>query len=224
MAGMDALFAEMGDSTHNNDDDAFTFDEDLSDEELAAKNAAKDAEMEESAAERPVQHGEALVVESTVEIDETPIDSFSQDPTYMKIWEEMTDDLVNRLNAIKASDDTFEDRRIQTERQVDGLLHAAGQMGFDSWVSLLEDFAFDCPSIPDEGGLVEAIDALLRDVEALKNGDAPSATPIMRPLLRLPRLLRQRRRLRKAMWRRIQTPNCQMIRPTAPSLRKWPKT
>lgn len=174
MAGMDALFAEMGDSSFQNDDDAFTFDEDLSADDLAAKEAAKNAEMEESAAERPVQHG---AVESTVEIDETPIDNFSQDPTYMKIWEEMTDDLVVKLEGIKASGDAFEDRRIQTERQADSLLHAAGQMGFDAWVSMLEDFAFDCPAIADDAALDAAIDALLRDVTALRNGDAPSSVP-----------------------------------------------
>ncbi|MEC8295981.1 MAG: hypothetical protein VX083_20995, partial [Pseudomonadota bacterium] len=57
MADMSALFAEMGDSGHSNDDSVFEFDEDLSEEELAAKNAAKEAEMEEAASERPVQHG-----------------------------------------------------------------------------------------------------------------------------------------------------------------------
>jgi two-component system chemotaxis sensor kinase CheA len=175
MADMNALFAEMGDSSFQNDDDALSFDEDLSEEELAAKEAARYADMEEAEAERPVQHGDAVV--SSVVIDETPIDNFAQDPTYMKIWEEMTEDLVAKLEEIKASGDGFDDRKLKTERQVDGLLHAAGQMGFPNWVSLLEDFAFDCPAIGDEGALVAAIDALLRDIEALKNGDAPSARP-----------------------------------------------
>ncbi|MFY0682401.1 MAG: Hpt domain-containing protein [Thalassovita sp.] len=180
------LFAEMGDDENATKDDFWEFDEDLDDDELAAKKAAQGADMEESDAERPPTHGAesaaAISAASSVTVEEGPaIESFADDPTYMKIWEDMTGDMVSKMETIMRSDDEFEDRRKQAERQADGLLHASQQMGFSNWTSLLEDFAFDCPAIPDEDGLVEALKIFLKDVDALKSGGSAAAAPAPAP-------------------------------------------
>jgi len=174
IGGMDmsALFDEMSDDDEggaasggdDEEDDFWQFDEDLDPDALAAKKAAAEADMEEAESERPVMHGAAAEtpVESSVKIDDgPPLETLADDPTYRKIYAEMTEDMVEKLNAILRSDDAFEDRRKDAEKQADGLLHAAQQMGFADWVAVLEDFAFDCPALQDEAQLAAGLTEFL---------------------------------------------------------------
>ena len=205
MADMSALFAEMGDSGHSNDDSVFEFDEDLSEEELAAKNAAKEAEMEEAASERPVQHGADAAAKMAaaeaapepepepkpepapkpaapkeagpVEIDETPISGFAEDEMYMQIWEDMVVETLQNLQVTRHSQGIFEERQKQADHHADRLCHAARQMGFTNWVEPLEDFAFDAPALEDATALDAAIDKLLQDLQALRGDKPPVEAP-----------------------------------------------
>ena len=198
VGGMDmaALFDEMSegeDNSSSHEDDFWEFDEDLEPEELAAKKAAAEADMEAHEAEGPVRNGssaaaklaeqeggaEPVAVESSVKVeDEPPLQSLADDPTYRKIFDEMTAEMIEKLNAIILSDDAFEDRHKATERQVDGLLHAARQMDYGNWVLLLEDFAFDCPTLEDADALVAGLKELLDKVEVLKNGGEITASAV----------------------------------------------
>ncbi|CUH68510.1 Chemotaxis protein CheA [Thalassovita gelatinovora] len=193
IGGMDmsALFDEMsdddGDGTANGgdeEDDFWQFDEDLDADALAAKKAAAEADMEEAESERPVMHGEAapVPVESSVKVDDgPPLQSLADDPTYRKIYAEMTEAMVEKLNVILRSDDAFEDRRKDAEKQADGLLHAAQQMGFSDWVAVLEDFAFDCPALSDEAELAAGLSAFLGMIEVLQNGGGAPAAAVSEP-------------------------------------------
>ncbi|MDX1779717.1 MAG: Hpt domain-containing protein [Thalassovita sp.] len=207
MGGMDmtALFDEMSDgedSSSSHEDDFWEFDEDLEPDELAAKKAAAEADMEAHEAEGPVRNGssaaaklaeqeggaEAVAVESSVKVEDgPPLSSLADDPTYRKIFDEMTAEMIEKLNAIILSDDAFEDRYKATERQVDGLLHAARQMEYGNWVSLLEDFAFDCPTLENEDLLSAGLKEFLGKVEVLKSGGEVTAaaapeTPVDEPV------------------------------------------
>ncbi|MBR9649637.1 Hpt domain-containing protein [Thalassovita aquimarina] len=196
VGGMDmsALFDEMSDgeeSGSSNDDDFWEFDEDLDPDALAAKKAAADADMEAHEAEGPVRNGSdaaaklaeqeaasaepaatpAAPVDSSVPAEDgVPLNSLADDPTYRKIYEDMTEEMIEKIGTIIRSDDEFEERRKAAERQVDGLLHAAQQMEYGNWVSLLEDFAFDCPALETADALVAGLQEFLVKVEALRNG------------------------------------------------------
>ncbi|MYM53706.1 Hpt domain-containing protein [Thalassovita mangrovi] len=207
VGGMDmsALFDEMSDgeeSGSSDDDDFWEFDEDLDPDALAAKKAAAEADMEAHEAEGPVRNGSdaaaklaaqeaasaapaaapAAPVESSVPVDDgPPLNTLADDPTYRKIYDEMTEEMIEKIGTIIRSDDDFEERRKAAERQVDGLLHAAQQMQYGNWVSLLEDFAFDCPALETADALVAGLQGFLGKVEALKNGGEVVAAPAAEP-------------------------------------------
>lgn len=169
MANMDSLFAEMGDSSHSNDDDVFDFDDD-SDGADESSASAEDASEEEAEAAEPAPAPEP--VESSVEIDTTPISTFAEDHLYMKIWEEMVVETLEQLGLARQWQAEFDARLKRADDTAARLLHAATQMEFADWVKVLEDFAFDVPVLEDENSLDAAIDKVRVDLQALR-GDKP---------------------------------------------------
>lgn len=204
MASMDALFAEMGDGDGASDEGALEFDEDLSPEDLAAKNATKEAEMEEAAAERPVQHGEDAAAKMAAaeatpepdstptpepapeaaaepapveEVDDGPLSAFAQDEMYCQIWEEMVVETLQGLQITRKSGGDFESRQKKADFHADRLCYAARQMEFPRWIAPLEEFAFDCPALEDAAALDAAIDKLVGQLQALRGGKPPVDLP-----------------------------------------------
>jgi hypothetical protein len=185
-----ALFDDLGDGhsdmdeADDNGDDVFQYDEDLSPEQLAEKQAGQ--ELTESEAERPVQHGAPAAPDSSassgssassVSVDGPAITALSEDPAYRAIFDEMVQELIQALEAEKLSSGDPAARQKTLQLQSDRLLHAAQQMGFEPWVNLMEGFAFDLPGLDSDPAIDTALDKLLSQVKALHEGEAAPAAP-----------------------------------------------
>lgn len=94
----------------------------------------------------------------------------ADDPTYRAIFRGMSDDCLTKLRgALDSFGADPEASRNLARREADGLAHAARQMGLDEWEAALSDYMAD-----NDGG-IEALAALVLQIEELSGGDTGSS-------------------------------------------------
>jgi hypothetical protein len=216
LGDMNALFAEMGDSDHSNDEDVLEFDdatpdESAGDEDTAEETVSNETEKTESdvtpeqqapvaaAEDTPAQEAttpqtdlpegdmsisealklavEEVVPEIKVDFDPTPIKHISEDTRYGEIWEEMVVETLQQFALTEKWQADFDARVKRADDSAARLLHAAQRMGFDDWVHVLEDFAFDIPVHSDDKALSAGLKQVRTDLQALRGDEPEVAVP-----------------------------------------------
>lgn len=130
------LFDSLGDSF--GDDDLFEENEEF--------GKANEEEEEEAAA--PAASPEPP--KSTVEIDETPLDSKLDDAQYREIFRNMIEETVEKLESLKADTETDPNALLKKSRgKASSLSYACEQLDLTAWVNELNSFVEMAKEVAD---------------------------------------------------------------------------